>query len=309
MKEISIVVPVFNSADNLVELHFQIQKALQNVSYELIFVNDFSSDNSWEVIRSIAKENKEVIAIDFRKNFGQDNALMAGFKYASGKYVVIMDDDLQHSPNDIFKLYEKCKNGYDVCYAKFHEKNQQVWKNLGSWLNGLLANKVLNKPKNVYMSPFKIVKSGIIKEIIKYNGPFPYVDGLILELTNDVTSIDVEHYERYRGKSNYNLIRSISVFMKVFTSFSVIPLRIATVVGFITSFIGFVTAVYFLLAYFRYNHQVEGWTSLIISLLIIGGLILMFLGLIGEYLGRMFLTLNNKPQYSVKTVIGKDAEK
>jgi glycosyltransferase involved in cell wall biosynthesis len=308
MKEISIVIPVYNSQDNLDELFRQINNALQNISYEVIFINDGSKDRSWDVIKHIAALNENIIAINLRKNFGQDNALMAGIEYACGNYIVIIDDDLQHSPGDILKLYKKCNDGYDVCYAHFQEKHQQIWKNLGSWLNSVIACWLLQKPKGIYMSPFKIIKKDVAKSLLQYSGPFPYIDGLILDYTNKLTSVDVEHYKRYKGKSNYNFIRSFSVFLKTLTSFSVIPLRIATVIGFISSITGFIIAIYFIIEYLTTNYKAEGWTSLILSLLIIGGLMLMLIGLIGEYIGRMFLTLNKKPQFSICEIIKKEVQ-
>ena len=310
MKEISIVIPVYNSMDNINELYRQIEDALKNISFELIFVNDYSRDNSWEIIKQLAKENKNVTGINFRKNFGQDNALIAGFHYATGRYVVIMDDDIQHSPYDIIKMYNACNDKFDVCYAKFDVKKQKPWKNFGSWLNGIFAKLLFQKPNGIYMSPFKIVKIEIIKELLKYSGPFPYVDGLILEITNNLTSIDTDHHQRYKGRSNYNFIKSLLVFLKTLTGFSILPLRFVTFMGIITSTLGFLGAIYYLFEYFfLINKTVEGWTSTIISLLIIGGLILLSLGLIGEYLGRMFLTVNKKPQYSIDEIIkeGKDA--
>ncbi len=306
MKEISIVIPVYNSSENLFELHRQINDALKSLSFEIIFVDDHSTDNSWAVIKTLAAENNNVIAVRLRKNFGQDNALMAGFSFTNGKYIVIMDDDLQHSPYDIHKLYEKCEEGYDICYARFLRKNQKTWKKYGSKFNGIMALLLFGKPNGLYMSPFKIVKSGIVKEILQYNGPMPYVDGLLLEVTGNFSTVTVEHHPRYKGKSNYNFLKSFSVFLKVMTGFSVVPLRFATIIGFITSIIGFITAIFFLIKYFLINEPVEGWTSLIITLLIIGGMILMFLGLTGEYLGRMFITLNKKPQYSIDEIAGKD---
>ncbi len=307
MKEISVVIPVYNSEDNLEELFRQINVALNDIDHEVIFINDGSRDNSWAVLKLIAAANKNIIAINFRKNFGQDNALMAGIAQASGNYVVIMDDDLQHSPYDILKLHAQCSKGFDVCYAHFDEKNQRIWKNLGSWLNGVVAYWLLQKPKGIYMSPFKIIKSEVAKSLLQYAGPFPYVDGLILDFTSNLTFIEVEHHKRVNGKSNYSFTRSFSVFLKTFTSFSVIPLRMATITGFIFSFLGFMAALYYIIEYITTDYKAEGWTSLILSLLIIGGLLLMLLGLIGEYLGRMFLTLNRKPQFSISEVIkGKD---
>jgi undecaprenyl-phosphate 4-deoxy-4-formamido-L-arabinose transferase len=256
----------------------------------------------------VAVLNENIIAINLRKNFGQDNALMAGIGNASGNYIVIMDDDLQHSPYDILKLYNQCRSGYDVCYAHFPEKNQRIWKNLGSWLNGVIAYWFLQKPKGIYMSPFKIIKREVALSFMNYTGPFPYVDGLILDFTNNVSSVEVEHYKRHKGKGNYNFFRSFSVFLKTLTSFSVIPLRLATVIGFISAIIGFLTAIYFIIQYLTTDYKAEGWTSLILSLLIIGGILMMLIGLIGEYIGRMFLTLNKKPQYSIGEIIRKEKE-
>lgn len=301
MTEISIVVPVYNSEDNLTELHRQIADALKHISYEIIFVNDCSKDNSWNVLRKITQEHKNIKAINLRKNSGQDNALMAGFSQITGKYTVIMDDDLQHSPYDILHLYAKITEGYDICYANFHIKKQAGWKNLGSRFNGYLADLLLKKPKGVYMSPFKIIDSEVIKSI-KYNGPFPYVDGLILEVTHNVATIDVKHFERFKGKSNYSFIKSMIVFLKLFTGFSILPLRIASIVGFFVALMGFGLGIFFMIQYFN-GINPEGWTSLIVTVLVIGGIILMSIGLLGEYLGRMYSTVNQKPPYLIKEII------
>jgi polyisoprenyl-phosphate glycosyltransferase len=195
MIEISIVIPVYNSGENLLELEKQIDDALKTISYEIIFVNDNSKDNSWEIIRHLVASNKRISAINFRKNFGQDSALLAGLKFAKGDYVVIMDDDLQHSPHDIPKLYEECKKGFDICYADFREKKQAAWKNAGSWINGEIATVLLDKPKGVYMSPFKIVRGTVVRDI-SFKGPYPYIDGILLELTNNVTSLRMAHHKR-----------------------------------------------------------------------------------------------------------------
>ena len=176
MHFISVVVPVFNSADCLPELTRRIHRALQD-NYELILVNDHSSDNSWEVICSLFREYKTVAGVNLRINSGQDNALMAGLQQTRGDFVVIMDDDLQHAPEDIFQLYDQCLGGYDVCYADFSKKKQAWWKNLGSWFNGKMGEFILNKPRHIYLSPFKIIRKEVVKEIYRYNGPYPYIDG------------------------------------------------------------------------------------------------------------------------------------
>ena len=300
MIEISVVVPVYNSQDNVAELYKQITVALATISHEVIFVNDCSKDNSWQELKQLAETNKNVTSVNLRKNAGQDSALMAGFGFVTGNYVVIMDDDLQHSPYDIQKLYNKIKEGYDICYANFENRKHAAWKNIGSRFNGFLANILLKKPKHIYMSPFKIIDSAVIKEIA-YTGPFPYIDGLLLEITQNVTTIDIEHFERFKGTSNYNLLASITVFLKLLTSFSIIPLRLASILGFIVAIIGFSLGFYFMYVFFQGGNP-EGWTSLIVTVLILGGLLLMSIGLIGEYLGRMYLTVNHKPQFTIKEI-------
>ena len=301
MTEISILVPVYNSEGNIVELYKQISDALKDVLHDVIFVNDCSKDNSWSVLRTLAENNKNVTAVNLRKNAGQDNALMAGFRFITGKYVVIMDDDLQHSPYDIQNLYNKIEEGYDICYANFNTRKHAAWKNSGSRFNGFLADILLQKPKGIYMSPYKIINSEVIKAI-QYSGPFPYVDGLILEITHNVATITVEHFERYKGESNYTLFASMVVFLKLFTGFSILPLRFATFFGFFVAVLGFGLGLYFIIEYFNGSNP-EGWTSLIVTVLILGGTIIMSIGLIGEYLGRLYASVNHKPQYTVKEIV------
>ncbi len=303
MKDISIVIPVYNSEGNLIELARQVQDALSEMRYDLILVNDGSKDGSWDVIAQLCSQNHSLIGVNLRKNSGQDNAIMAGLSHATGNYTVIMDDDIQHSPYDIIKLYDECRKGYDVCYANFLKKNQALWKNMGSWFNGKIADILIDKPKHIYLSPFQIIRKEVVDEVLKYKGPYPYVQGLLLQTTNNVTQITIEHHERYKGNSNFNLFRSISVFFKLATSFSVYPLRIASLMGFLVASIGFGLAVFYLLEYFLTDHAVEGWLTLVLINLIVGGLILASIGLIGEYMGRMYLSLNSKPQYTVKETI------
>jgi polyisoprenyl-phosphate glycosyltransferase len=200
--EISIVVPVYNSEHGLDQLNREICDALQSISYELILVNDNSKDRSWEKIVTLSEINPNIKGISLKKNSGQDNAIMAGLSKACGEYVVIMDDDLQHSPSDIHKLYEKCKQNYDVCYGSFIEKKQSVWKNAGSLVNGYLAELFLRKPRNLYLSPYKIFHRSIAREILNYNGPFPYVDGIILSVTSNITQILLTHHKRHTGAGN-----------------------------------------------------------------------------------------------------------
>ena len=305
--KLSIVIPVYNSEDCLLELNTQVEQALANFpSYELILVNDKSPDNSWGKIIEVCAKNKNAIGISLRKNSGQDNAIMAGLKIAKGEYIIIMDDDLQHSPDDILKLYNECIKGYDICFGLFSGKKQKLWKNFGSWMNGKLSEKLISKPKEIYLSPFKIFRNEIAKEMIHYTGPYPYIDALLLTITHNISQIPIEHHTRYKGKSNFSMFRSMSVFLKHATGYSVYPLRLAIYMGFISALLAFVFGAYFLIDYFFISgDKVEGWISTILLILLLGGSILICMGIIGEYVGRIFLTINKKPQYTIEKITSK----
>jgi undecaprenyl-phosphate 4-deoxy-4-formamido-L-arabinose transferase len=302
--EISIVVPVYNSSAILGELQQHIAKALElSVAYELILVNDGSSDRSWEKITALTKEHRSITGVCLRKNSGQDNAILAGLRLAKGNYCVIMDDDLQHDPAAILTLYNECRKGYDVCYANFNSKKQSAVKNIGSDANGKMAELLISKPKGIYMSPFKIMNRSTLEEVVKFAGAYPYIDGIILTITQNLSQVSVEHRERHSGKSTYTLSRSFSVFMRHFTGFSVLPLRIATISGIIATLIGVLLGIKYCYDYFIAKNFIEGWTTVVILIIFFGGLILVTLGIIGEYIGRMYMTLNNKPQYSISEIV------
>lgn len=303
MDKISVVVPVYKSQEILPELFRQVDDALRDFEYELILVNDGSPDGSWDEIRKLTEKSPCVIGVNLRKNSGQDNALIAGLEQAKGDYVVIMDDDLQHSPYDIPLLYEACKKGFDICYANFEVKEQKSWKNLGSWFNSKLSEALLRKLEHIYLSPFKIFRGELLRTLLKFHYPFPYVDGMLLSITDHVTQIDVAHHKRFSGDSTYSLTKSISVFMKHLSSFSVLPLRISIVLGFLVSSLGFLYGLYIFCRYLVVGLEVEGWTSLAMLVLILGGVNLLAIGIIGEYLGRTYLTINNRPTFSIKEVV------
>lgn len=304
MKEISVVIPVYKSEKCIPELTKQISDALKDFNWELILVNDCSPDNSWTEIKKVAAENNNITGINLRKNGGQDLAILAGLNHAKGKWIVIMDDDLQHSPYDIPKLYTQAQKGFDVVYADFKQKKQKLWKNLGSWLNGKVSEITLGKPKGIYLSPFKIISSPVVKEMCKLNNLFPYIDGLIFQVTKNITQINIEHHKREYGKSNFTLVKSMQVFFRMMFGFSTFPLNFATYIGFFSSTMGFVLAIYFLVKFLLGLEPLTGWTSLIMVILILGGLILLALGIIGKYIGQMYLTINNSPKYIVKETVG-----
>ena len=302
--QLSIVVPVYRSAECLPELVRRVEEEVSRYfqSYELILVNDDSPDTSWEVIQRLAAEHNFVTGLNLRKNAGQDNAIMAGLNSAMGDVIVIMDDDLQHDPSDILALHNQIESGFDVVYARFGHKQQAVWKNLGSWFNDRMAVLTLGKPKNIYMSPYKAIRREVVREITKYAGPYPYVDGLIFAVTSKITQVPATHHTRFAGKSNYNLLRSIKVFLKLATGFSASPLRMVAFLGFAMSLLAFVLAAFFVLLTLLSSRGPEGWASVIVAILFIGGIQLMGLGAVGEYVGRIFVTQNARPQFTLKEI-------
>lgn len=302
--ELSIVVPVYRSADCLSELARRVRAALDGRvgTYELILVNDASPDTSWEVISNLVEAHPFVVGLNLRKNVGQDNAIMAGLHHASGATVVIMDDDLQHDPADIPALVKALTKDTDVVYAAFDHKKQALWKNIGSWFNDRVAVVVLGKPSNVYLSPFKAIRREVVDEIVKYDGPFTYVDGIIFGITSRITQVSATHGSRFAGQSNYTLLRSIMVWLKLATGFSVMPLRITMLIGGAIAFFSFLMALFFIIQALVLSREPEGYPSLIVTIFFLGGIQLMGLGAVGEYVGRVFLTQSKLPQFTVKDV-------
>ncbi len=303
--ELSIVIPVYNSEKIVFKLHEKLIKTLSGmaINFELILVNDCSTDNSWEKLKTLVSSDPHVQAILFRKNYGYDNAVMAGLRLAKGNYIVVMDDDLQHEPEDIPNLLQEIKKGFDVVYVNFKKKEYSVFKNLGSWLNGKIAQLIINKPKGLYLSAYKILRKEIVSEIIKYDGPFPYIDGLIFQVSSSIHQIMGIHNERFAGKGNYSLGRSLKVVLNFCTTFSILPLRIVTYSGFIISFIAGIISILLVILklWFGYD-SFEGWTSLILAILIMGGIQLIGVGILGEYIGRTYMSINRRPQYVIKEI-------
>lgn len=307
--KVSIVIPVYGSQDVLSELVSQIISVLSNLegikkSFEIILVCDQSPDASWGKIKLLSQLHPEIKGLLLRVNTGQHNACMAGFAYSSGDIIVTMDDDLQHSPSYIPMLINVIELGSDVVYARFRDRKHPGWKILGSYFNDWAARFLVSKPKDLYLSSFRAFTSAIRDEILRYQGPFVYIDGLILNVTRNISSVDVEHHDRFAGKSFYGFRKSVSLWMKMATGFSIAPLRFTSFMGLFFSGLGFLLAIIFVIQKFTLNMMPIGWSSLIVTLLIVSGVQLLALGLIGEYIGRLFLTINLRPQYIIAEKVG-----
>lgn len=303
-KTISIVIPVYNSKKTIGTLVEQLQSILNGkYKFDIILINDGSQDRSFDALKDISITYDNIKVLDLSRNFGQHNAIMAGFNYANGDYVVTMDDDLQHPPEEILKLIKEIEN-HDVVYGYYKIKKHSAFKNFGSNFNNLTTNILLNKPKKLKFTSFRILKSYVVNELIKYIGPDPYIDGLIIRVTQNIGTVIIDHHDRSIGKSNYTLKKLVGLWLNGFLNFSVVPLRLFTYTGFIFASTGFLFALIIVIKKLFFNTQILGWASLMIAILIFSGIQLLSIGMVGEYIGRIFMTENQTPQYVVRTIIG-----
>lgn len=273
--------------------------------FEIILINDGSADRSLEVLLSIFKKYDNVKVVNLSKNFGEHNAVMAGLNSAEGAYVITMDDDLQNPPEEVLKLIAEAEKGYDVIYAQYPIKKQSLFRNLGSEVNDLMARALIKKPGEMKLNSFRIMKSYVVKEVIKYKAPYPYIDGLILRVTRNIGVTTVEHRQRREGRSNYTLGKLVGLWLNGFLNFSITPLRSFIYAGFVFACSGFLFALAMIIDYLFFNSTIPGWTSLITATLVFSGVQLLSIGMIGEYIGRIFLTQNLTPQYVVKDMLNK----
>ncbi len=312
---LSIVVPVYRSEDCLIAFYDAIREVMSELgqSYELILVNDFSPDKSWAVIESLCAIDLSVVGIDLRRNFGQDNAIMTGLRRARGKYVAIMDDDLQHHPKHLPAMLAEIETGPDVVYADFGAKKQKLWKNIGSRINGKIAEWVLDKPKGMYISPYKVIRGEVAEIICDYPGHAPYIDGLLFQTTARFSQVPVEHCARYEGNGNFTFVRSVGVSARLAFSFSARPLRLIGASGVAFAGFGLALAVfvitYRLLVPQHFGTEAVGWASLMVAMLIAAGLQMIFFGALSEYTGRSYLLMSRKPQTAIREVLNGSDDK
>ena len=308
--KLSFVIPCYCSEATIEMVVSEIICTMDETSYEyeIVLINDCSPDGTFNIIEDICKIHKNIIGIDFAKNFGQHAALMAGLRTASGDIVICLDDDGQTPANECMKLVKKIEEGYDVVYASYEIKKHSGFRNFGSHINKKMLEVLLDKPKNLYVSSYFAARRYVIEEIVKYNQPYPYVIGLVLRSTSNITNVLVEHRERKFGVSGYTLRRLISLWFNGFTAFSVKPLRIAEMFGVVTAMLGFLYAVWNIIKKIINPIAPVGWSSTISIILIIGGAILCVLGMMGEYIGRIYICINNAPQYVIREYI-KDGKK
>ena len=306
--KLSVVVPVYSSEKTLSLLVDELRKVLQpKMTFEIILVNDSSQDESGSVCRRLAEKNKFVKFINLSKNFGQSSAILTGFRYACGEYVLCIDDDLQNPPEEVPKYIEEIEKGYDVVFASYDHHQESFLRKLFSRINDFLATVLVNKPKGLYLSSIFLVRKYIAKEMTNYDGPFPNAVWLIFRITQSYSTVAATHRERAHGSSNYTFWKLFGLAINGYTNFSIKPLRISTLLGFLISCMGFVYALFLILRKITTPTVPLGWTSLIAAVLFIGGLNLIMMGIVGEYIGRVFLLLNKQPQSVIKETVNLDS--
>ncbi len=299
--KLSVVVPVYRGAETVTELVERLGEELRPAyDFEIVLVEDCSPDNSGEVMRSLAARHPWVVCLHLSRNFGEHNAVLAGLNYATGDFVVIMDDDLQNPPSEVKRLVDQLEAGFDVVYSRYERKQHHWFRNFGSWLNDRVANVMLGKPPNLYLSSFKAISRFVVNELVKFDGPFPYIDGLILRTTRNFTVVTVEHHGRAVGTSGYTLTKLIRLWVNMFTSFSILPLRMSSLFGLLVAGAGAILAVASAIERLRHPELPLGWASIMVAVLLLSGVQLFALGMLGEYLGRLFLKVGGEPQFVVR---------
>lgn len=303
--KISVVIPCYYSEKMIAKVVTLTREELLRggYDYEFVLVNDASTDRTFDEIRKLAEADPKIVGVNCGKNLGQHSAIMAGLNRTSGDYIMLMDDDMQTHPSQCLLLVDKIATGeYDVVFAKWKEHKEALWRRLGSSFADWSMRVMVKRPKWVYSSNFLIMSRHIRDEVIKYQGPYVYVQGLIFRSASRFANVDVEHFDREQGTSGYTMKTLIRLWSTIL-NFSMMPLRAATILGFVFGAVGFILGIVVVVAKMLDPTMVAGWPSLMAALMFFSGILLFSVGLVGEYLGRVFMTVNHSPQFVVREVV------
>ena len=305
MEKISFVIPCYRSEKTIPIVVKEIVDTVTahgGYDYEIILVNDSSPDNVMSSIEALCRENPKVLGVNLASNFGQHSAIMAGFHFVSGDIVVCLDDDGQTPASEMFRLIDKIGE-YDLVFAEYKNKHHSGFRNFGSKVNDKMAQWLINKPKELKIMSYFACKRFVVDEVLRYRNPYPYISGLLIRTTNKVCNVEIDHRDRIEGESGYSLRKLLLLWVNGFTSFSVKPLRIATIVGVLTAVAGFIYGLYIIINKIVNPQAPLGYSSTMAAMLFIGGMIMLLLGMIGEYVGRIYISMNNSPQYVIRNTV------
>ena len=302
---LSFVIPLYRSAETIGAVVRAIEELRIEGGHEIVLVNDGSPDATGEVCRALVKAAKvPIIFIEHARNYGEHNAVLTGWRHARGAHLVNLDDDGQNPPAEAVRLWRHAReSGLDVVFGHYAVKQHSAWRNVGSWFTNRMTDWALDKPPGFYLSSFRCVSAFVAQQVVGYAGPYPYIDGLLLQVTQRIGSIEVRHEARLAGASTYTLRRLVRLWLSAWVNFSVLPLRVATVLGLIVALAGVAALGVVAWLWWMDKGPATGWGWLMAALLIFSGTQLVMLGLIGEYVGRMFLAVNQRPQSVVREVV------
>ena len=309
MSKISFVIPCYRSAKTISGVVAEIQDTMTSMPeyvYDIFLVNDCSPDDTYEVIRALCRQNGNITGISLAKNFGQHAALMAGLRRSDGDIVVCLDDDGQTPADEVGKLLAGIENGSDVVYASYENKKHSAFRNFGTWMNDIMTRVMLGKPKNLHLTSYFAARRFVVDSMLKYENSYPYIIGLVLRATRNIANVPVRHRSRESGTSGYTIKKLLGLGFDGFTAFSIFPLRVATVTGVIFSGAGFIYGIYTIVKKFVNPDVPLGFSSLMAAVVFIGGMLMIMLGLIGEYIGRIYISINNSPQYVIREETGRE---
>lgn len=306
MSLVSFVIPCYRSENTLPAVIEEVNSTMESMteySYEIILVNDSSPDGTINTIRELCGKYANITGIDLAKNFGQHAALMAGMRQAKGDIVVCLDDDGQTPADEVGKLLDKLNEGFDVVYASYGKKKHSLFRNFGSKVNELMTRVMLGKSKELYISSYFAAKRFVVDDMLRYEHSYAYVIGLVLRATKNIANVEVNHRSRAEGTSGYTLKKLLGLWFNGFTAFSIKPLRIATVIGVMCAGGGFLYGIYTIVKRLLLPDIQAGFSALMSMLVFMGGMIMLMLGMIGEYIGRIYISMNNSPQYVIREII------
>lgn len=302
---LSFVIPLYHSAESIGAVVREIEELRIDGGHEIILVNDGSADATGRVARELVRQARiPITLVEHARNFGEHNAVLTGWRHAKGRHIVNLDDDGQNPPAEALRLWQHAlATDLDVVFGSYDAKQHTAWRNFGSWFTNRMTDWAVDKPAGFYLSSFRCVSAFAAQQVTGYAGPYPYLDGLLLQVTQRIGSITVHHEARQAGVSTYTFRRLVRLWLSAWVNFSVLPLRVATVVGLVIAVAGVLALGLVVWLWATNRGPAFGFGWLMAALLIFSGTQLVMLGLIGEYVGRMFLTVNQRPQAVVREVV------